>query len=44
MSRGLLADDHPDGTPFPVEFKHGRKRRAVHGDIQLGAQALCLEG
>jgi CRISPR-associated exonuclease Cas4 len=34
---------HPDGTRFPVEFKHGRKRRALHDDLQLAAQALCLE-
>ncbi|MFZ1537971.1 MAG: hypothetical protein WAT23_11385 [Chromatiaceae bacterium] len=40
----MLADDQPDGAPFPVEFKYGRKRRAVHDDIQLAAQALCLEG
>lgn len=34
---------HPDGTVFPVEFKHGRKRQKIHDDIQLAAQALCLE-
>jgi CRISPR-associated exonuclease Cas4 len=26
-----------------VEFKHGRKRQKVHDDIQLAAQAMCLE-
>ena len=26
-----------------MEFKHGRKRGALHDDIQLAAQALCLE-
>ncbi|MBL0141072.1 MAG: CRISPR-associated protein Cas4 [Betaproteobacteria bacterium] len=30
-------------TVFPVEFKHGRKRQNVHDDIQLAAQAMCLE-
>jgi CRISPR-associated exonuclease Cas4 len=33
----------PDGTPYPVEYKHGRKREKLHDDLQLAAQALCLE-
>lgn len=33
----------PDGTPYPVEYKHGRKREKRHDDIQLAAQAICLE-
>lgn len=32
-----------DGTPYPVEYKHGRKRERKHDDIQLAAQATCLE-
>jgi len=32
-----------DGTPYPVEYKHGPRRQHVHDDIQLAAQALCLE-
>ena len=32
-----------DGTPYPVEFKHGKKREERHDDIQLAAQAMCLE-
>ncbi|WP_313950947.1 CRISPR-associated protein Cas4 [Accumulibacter sp.] len=35
-----------DGTPYPVEYKHGRKGKAakgVHDHLQLAAQALCLE-
>jgi len=32
-----------DGTPYPVEYKHGKKREKRHDDIQLAAQALCLE-
>jgi CRISPR-associated exonuclease Cas4 len=32
-----------DGTPYPVEYKHGKKREKLHDDIQLAAQALCLE-
>jgi CRISPR-associated exonuclease Cas4 len=33
----------PDGTPYPVEYKHGIKRAKVHDDLQLAAQAVCLE-
>lgn len=35
----------PDGTPYPVEYKHGRQTKAQHGHdaLQLAAQALCLE-
>ncbi len=30
-------------TPFPVEYKHGSKREREHDDLQLCAQAICLE-
>ena len=43
IGKADLVEFHPDGTVYPVEFKHGRKRRAVHDDVQLAAQALCLE-
>jgi len=33
----------PDSTPYPVEYKHGPRRQRTHDDIQLAAQALCLE-
>lgn len=33
----------PDGTPYPIEYKHGRKREKLHDDLQLAAQALCME-
>jgi CRISPR-associated exonuclease Cas4 len=29
--------------PYPVEYKHGRRRRWSNDDVQLCAQALCLE-
>jgi CRISPR-associated exonuclease Cas4 len=32
-----------DGTVYPVEFKYGPRRAREHDDIQLAAQALCLE-
>jgi len=32
-----------DGTPFPVEYKHGKPNAHGSDEIQLCAQALCLE-
>lgn len=32
-----------DGTPYPVEYKVGSKKARDADDIQLCAQALCLE-
>lgn len=37
----------PDGTPYPVEYKHGSRHKAAAiaycDDVQLATQALCLE-
>lgn len=37
----------PDGMPYPVEYKHGSRHKradiAACDDVQLAAQALCLE-
>lgn len=37
----------PDGTPCPVEYKHGSLYKqagiAVCDDVQLAGQAVCLE-
>jgi len=37
----------PDGTVYPVEYKHGSRHKradiAICDDVQLAAQALCLE-
>lgn len=33
----------PDGVPYPVEYKHGRRQKKTHDDVQLMAQVLCLE-
>lgn len=32
-----------DGTAYPVEYKHGPRRAKRHDELQLAAQALCLE-
>jgi CRISPR-associated exonuclease Cas4 len=33
----------PDGTLYPIEYKHGPKKRRINDDLQLAAQAMCLE-
>lgn len=33
----------PDGTLYPVEYKHGPKKKRLNDDLQLAAQAMCLE-
>ena len=38
-----VVEFHPDGRIYPVEYKHGKKREKSHDDIQLAAQAMCLE-
>jgi CRISPR-associated exonuclease Cas4 len=35
--------EYRGATPYPVEYKHGPRRRHGHDDLQLCAQALCLE-
>ena len=32
-----------DGMPRPVEYKHGPRRKKQYDDIQVAAQAMCLE-
>lgn len=43
IGKADLVEFHPDGSVYPVEFKHGAKRQKLHDDIQLAAQAICLE-
>jgi CRISPR-associated exonuclease Cas4 len=33
----------PDGTLYPVEYKHGPRKKRLNDDLQLAAQAMCLE-
>jgi CRISPR-associated exonuclease Cas4 len=37
-----VVEFHSDGI-VPVEYKHGPRRERKHDDLQLCAQALCLE-
>ena len=39
-----VVEYHSDGTVYPVEYKHGKRRKWVNDDLQLAAQAMCLEG
>lgn len=32
-----------DGTIYPVEYKHGSRKQRENDDLQLAAQAICLE-
>jgi CRISPR-associated exonuclease Cas4 len=47
IGKADVVEFEPDGTPYPVEYKHGSRHKAadiaVCDDIQLAAQALCLE-
>ncbi len=38
-----IVEQRPDGSYFPVEFKLGKRRKWENDDVQLCAQALCLE-
>ncbi len=33
----------PDGSVYPIEYKHGKRKRWINDDLQLAAQAMCLE-
>jgi CRISPR-associated exonuclease Cas4 len=38
-----VVEFHPDGTVFPIEYKHGKRKQWDNDDLQVAAQALCLE-
>ena len=45
IGKADVVEFQADGTPYPVEYKHGRLAKAHHGHdaLQLAAQAICLE-
>ncbi|MEO6967347.1 MAG: CRISPR-associated protein Cas4 [Rhodanobacteraceae bacterium] len=43
IGKADLVEFSADGTPYPVEYKHGPRRQRTHDDLQLAAQAICLE-
>jgi CRISPR-associated exonuclease Cas4 len=42
VGKADVVEFHGD-TPYPIEYKHGPRRQKEHDDLQLCAQALCLE-
>lgn len=38
-----VVEHWPDGSVYPVEYKHGPRGKWLNDDLQLTAQALCLE-
>lgn len=38
-----VVEFHADGSVYPVEYKHGPRKKGLHDDVQLCAQAICLE-
>ncbi|QLH51854.1 MAG: CRISPR-associated protein Cas4 [Candidatus Accumulibacter cognatus] len=43
IGKGDVVEFWPDRTIYPVEYKHGVKKQHDNDDLQLAAQALCLE-
>lgn len=43
VGKADVVEFHADGTIYPVEYKHGKKRAKKHDELQLAAQAICLE-
>lgn len=43
QGKGDVVEFHDDGRVVPVEYKNGARRERRHDDVQLCAQALCLE-
>ncbi|MBP6531387.1 MAG: CRISPR-associated protein Cas4 [Burkholderiales bacterium] len=47
IGKADVVEFHPDGRAFPVEYKHGSRHKASSiaacDDVQLAAQAMCLE-
>lgn len=41
--RADVVEFHSDGTLFPVEYKRGKPKKDRCDEVQLCAQALCLE-
>lgn len=42
VGKADVVEYHGD-LPYPVEYKHGPRRVREHDDLQLCAQAICLE-
>ncbi|MBU0599414.1 CRISPR-associated protein Cas4, partial [bacterium] len=42
VGKADVVEFHGD-VPYPVEYKHGPKRKKEHDELQVCAQAICLE-
>ncbi len=43
IGKADVIEFRPGEAPYPVEYKSGPRRGSTHDDIQLCAQAMCLE-
>jgi len=47
IGKADVVEFEPDGTPYPVEYKHGSRHKAAEiaacDDLQVAAQAICLQ-
>ncbi len=43
VGKADVVEFHAGDIPYPVEYKHGSRRAKLHDEIQLAAQAVCLE-
>jgi CRISPR-associated exonuclease Cas4 len=47
IGKADVVEFEPDGTAYPVEYKHGTRHKAAAiaacDEVQLAAQAMCLE-
>src|SRR5215210_2382792 len=43
VGKADVVEFRSDGTLYPVEYKSGPRRESRHDDVQLCAQAMCLE-
>lgn len=47
IGKADVVEFEPDGTPYPVEYKHGSRQKAAEiaacDDLQVAAQAVCLQ-
>ena len=43
VGKADVVEFRADGTGYPVEYKQGKKKQHENDDLQLAAQAMCLE-
>lgn len=43
VGKADIVEFRADGVPYPVEYKQGKKKQHENDDLQLAAQAICLE-